>query len=156
MKEENPRKDGWKEIKFSVPVHARMLKEARECKLSNKDYVEAAIMFFASRKLNPKSVKEGEEYKLLDAFHKGIDRIIRIIIRQEKDKVDLMLENLKGILHEQVNARVLTEVMINNLHRLSELDREELKQIIQQNSQYAMQRKKDILKVYRNTAEEKK
>lgn len=156
MKEEKPRKDGWKDIKFSEAVHARVAQEARECKLSHKDYAEAALMYFVSRKLNPQHVKEGEEYKLLDAFHKGIDRIIRIIIRQEKDKVDLMLENLKGILHEQVNARVLTEIMINNLHRLSELDREDVEELIRKNSLYAQQRKKDILKVYQRKIEKDK
>lgn len=142
--------DNRKEIKIANAVHALSAKEAKGLKISHKAYTEAALMFFVSRKLNPQNVKQGEAYKLLEAFYKGIDRVIRIIIRQEKDKINLMLQNQKGILHEQINARVLTEVLINNLHRLSDLDKEELQQMIKQNNQYALQRKKDILKVYRN------
>jgi hypothetical protein len=150
-----PEKNNRKEIKVSEGVHGLSTKEAKAFRLSLKAYTEAALMFFISRKLNPLGIKEGEEYKILDTFHKGIDRIIRIIIRQEKDMIVPILENMKGTLHEQVNARVLTEVVINNLHRLSDLDREGLQQIIRENSEYAQKRKQDIMKVYHQKIDKK-
>ena len=133
-----------KEIKISAAVHEKMSREAGEYHLSHKAYAEAAILYFVSRKLNPRAIKEGEAYRILEGFHKGIERVIRILIRQERDKLDLMLESLKGVLHEQINARILAEVLINNVHQLSDLDREELEQLIKKNAQYIQQRKQLI------------
>jgi hypothetical protein len=67
-----------------------------------------------------------------------------------------LLESLKGMLHEQINARVLAEILLNNLHQLSHLSREEVQQLVQQNGQYALQRKQDILKVYKQVKQESK
>ena len=134
-----------KEIKISTSVHEKMSREAGEYHLSHKAYVEAAILFFVSRKLNPRAIKEGEVYRILDGFNKGIERIIKILIRQERDKIDLVLESLKGVLHEQINARILAEVLINNLHQLSDLDREELEQVVKKNSAYIRQRREAIV-----------
>ena len=137
-----------KEIKISAAVHEKMSREAGEYHLSHKAYVEASILYFVSRKLNPAAIREGEVYKILEGFHKGIERVIKILIRQERDKTDLILESLKGVLHEQINARILAEVLIQNVHQLSDLDREELEQLIKKNALYMQQRKQAIERTY--------
>ena len=137
-----------KEVKISAAVHEKMSRESGEYHLSHKAYAEAAILYFVSRKLNPRAVKEGESYQILEGFHKGIERVIKILIRQERDKLDLMLESLKGVLHEQINARILAEVLIHNVHQLSDLDREELELLIKKNALYIQQRKQAIEAAY--------
>lgn len=138
-----------KEIKISASVHELLTREAGECALSNKEYTEAAIRYFASRRLNPVTVKEGMIYGLHNALEKGVERIINMLARQEQEKMTLVLVSLKDVLHEQINARILIEVLINNLHQLSDLSREELEKMVVKNGQYARQRKQDILRVYK-------
>ena len=149
-------KSNRKEIKIATSVHELLVREAGEYFLSHKEYTEAAIRYFASRKLNPTTIKDGTAYGLHAALDKGFQGIIAMLVRQEQEKGDVMLESLKGILHEQINARVLTEVLLNNLHQLSNLSSEKVQQLIQQNSQYARQRKQDILKVYKQEQGEAK
>lgn len=143
-----------KEIKIAASVHELLTREAGEYFLSHKEYTEAAIHYFASRKLNPKTIKDGTAYGLHAALDKGFEEVMAMLVRQEQEKGEVMLESLKGILHEQINARVLTEVLLNNLHQLSNLGREEVQQLIEKNGQYARQRKQDILKVYRQEKQE--
>ncbi len=49
-----------KDITISKVVHERLEKEAQELHMSHKVYTEMAILFFASRKLDPRSFKEGD------------------------------------------------------------------------------------------------
>jgi hypothetical protein len=143
-----------KEIKIAATVHELLTREAGEYFLSHKEYTEAAIRYFASRKLNPKTIKDGTAYGLHAALDKGFEEVIALLVRQEKEKGEVMLESLRGVLHEQINARVLTEVLLNNLHQLSRLGGEELQQLIEKNRQYIRQRKQDILKVYKQEKQE--
>lgn len=145
-----------KEIKIAASVHELLTREAGEYFLSHKEYTEAAIRYFASRKLNPKTIKDGTAYGLHAALDKGFEQVMAFLLRQEQEKGEVMLESLKGILHEQINARVLTEILLNNLHQLSRLSREEVQQLVQQNGEYARQRKQDILKVYKKEKQEPK
>jgi hypothetical protein len=138
-----------KEIKIGAAVHELLMREAGEFQLSHREYAEAVIRYFASRRLNPKTIREGMAWGLQDALDKGITRILTMLTRQEQESGELMLTGLKEILHEQINTRILTEVLLNNLHQLSELNREELQQMVQKNSQYALQRKQEILKAYK-------
>lgn len=144
-------KSSRKEIKISASAHEQLTREAGEYSLSHKEYAEAVIHYFASRRLNPLSVKEGLAWGLHDALDKGIERIMELLSRQEEEKLGLMLVSLKEILHEQINARILQEILLNNLHQLSELSREELQELVRKNGIYAQQRKHEILKTYKQS-----
>ncbi|WP_224995071.1 hypothetical protein [Cesiribacter sp. SM1] len=143
-----------KEIKIGAAVHELLMREAGEFQLSHREYTEAVIRYFASRRLNPKTVREGLAWGLHDAFDKGITKILDMLNRQEQESMALMVASLKEILHEQINTRILIEVLLNNLHQLSEMNREELQQMVQKNSQYALQRKQEILKAYNHEKEQ--
>ncbi|WP_152425212.1 hypothetical protein [Nafulsella turpanensis] len=147
-------KNNRKEIKISSSVHALLSQEAAGCLLSHKDYVEAAIRYFAGRKLNPQMVKEGMAYELRAALQDGLERIMDQQLCQEQ--MELILKGLQQVLHEQVNIRVMTELLINNLHRLSERDRKELSELVEWNKDFALKRKQDILKLYQQKDQEPK
>ena len=135
-----------KEIKISSTVHELLIREAGACALSHKSYVEAAIQYFASRKLNPQMVKDGMAYELRSAFQDGLEQILDQQVRQEQ--LEMVLQGLRQVLHEQVNSRVMTELLMNNLHKLSDCDQQELRQLVDWNRQFALKRKEDILKGY--------
>lgn len=134
-----------KEIKISTSVHELLSREAGEYGLSHKEYVEAVIRYFASRRLNPKSLKDGLTWALQNAFEKGVDRILDRLARQEEEKLELMLLSLKEVIQEQINGRILTEILLNNLHQLSDRSREELQELVHRNGRYARERKQNIL-----------
>lgn len=145
-------KNNRKEIKISSTVHALLSQEAAGCLLSHKDYVEAAIRYFAGRKLNPQMVKDGMAYELRAALQEGLERVMEQQARHEQ--LELMLKGVQQVLHEQVNIRVMAELLINNLHKLSERDRKELRELAEWNKEFALKRKQDILKRYQQEEQE--
>ncbi|EMR02300.1 hypothetical protein [Cesiribacter andamanensis] len=138
-----------KEIKIAASIHDMLVREAGVWGLTLREYTEAVIQYFASRRLNPKTVQEGLAWGLHEALDKGIERIMGMLGQQDEEKLGALLVSLREILHEQINARILLEILLNNLHQLSRLDQEELQQLVRKNSQFARQRKASILKVYK-------
>src|SRR5689334_17251818 len=107
-----------KDVTLSVVVHQRLSREAKDFSISHKEYAEAAILFFASRKLDPRAFKEGDTSRVLKHLDKGIDRVLSYIVSQEK-KV------LHNLFSELINTRIVCEILLSNLHKLSDLPPEE-------------------------------
>jgi hypothetical protein len=132
-----------KDITIAPFIHQRLHREARELSISKKEYAEAALQFFLSRKLDPRSIKEGDTSKIVTHFSKGIDRVLAYLVTQERHVLQPMLQEL-------VNTRLACEVLLSNLHKLSDLSPEEEEKLRSYNNEYVKQRRDLILRQYRN------
>jgi hypothetical protein len=130
-----------KDITISKVVHERLEKEAKELSISHKEYTEMAILFFASRKLDPRAFKEGDTSKVLKHIDKAIDRVLSYIVTQEQ-KV------LNQLFWEVVNTRIVCEILLSNLHKLSDLSAEEAEKLNAYNNTYIKGRKESIRQYY--------
>jgi hypothetical protein len=140
-KEEPKATDKRANLKISPAVHHLLVKAAKDLHMPVKAYTEAAIAFFASRKLDPTGFKEGDTARVLTHLDKGINRVLSYIVTQEKH----LLHNLFS---ELINTRIVCEILLSNLHKLSEMTEEDEKKIREYNQQYLKQRKESILQHY--------
>jgi hypothetical protein len=130
-----------KDITISQDVHNRLEKEAKDLCISHKEYTEMAILFFASRKLDPRAFKEGDTARVLKHLDKGIDRVLSYIVTQEQ-KV------LQQLFTELVNTRIVCEILLSNLHKLSDLSAEDAEKLNAYNNAYIKSRKESIRQYY--------
>jgi hypothetical protein len=130
-----------KDITISKVVHERLEKEAKGLGISHKEYTERAILFFASRKLDPRAYREGDTSRVLRHVDKGIDRVLSYIVTQEQ-KV------LQQLFWEIVNTRIVCEILLSNLHKLSDLSDEEEEKLNAYNNSYIKGRKENIRQYY--------
>ncbi|MBD0258281.1 MAG: hypothetical protein ICV83_21415 [Cytophagales bacterium] len=133
--------DKGENLRLSTEVKKRIQQEAKELGMSAKAYTEHAVLFFASRKLNPRDVKEGDTSKLLTHFAKGIDRVLGYLVTQERNILHQMFTEL-------VNTRIVCEILLANLQKLSDLTPEEEQKLQAYNNQYLKQRKESIMSHY--------
>lgn len=176
-------------IEVSTGLHAHVLGEADSFDLKLKEYSEAALSFFATRKLNPTKYQAGKEFdivhymekaaealgnqqrqfivglgqreasvekmiegrerelvsvieqrekELVKRFDKAVDRIFSYMVTQEKTV-------LKELGVELVKNRIYSEIILRNLHKLSDISEDELKQLRAENSSYFKDRVDKIL-----------
>ncbi|MEN7551841.1 BfmA/BtgA family mobilization protein [Rapidithrix thailandica] len=118
-----------RQIRIERAVYTQAQQEAKTYQLSLKAYTQAALRFFASRKLNPIAYRPGMEYELSRDLNKAVDRLFGFLITQEKSV-------LKPLLTETVRSRILLELTIDNLHRVSEVDPNTLQKLKRENEQY--------------------
>lgn len=128
-------------VRISEKVYTQLHEISKENKLSMKDYTESSIQFFSSRNLNPKKFELGKEYDITREVRKSVDRVLGFIITQEKGI-------LKNILNELVRGRLLSEILINNLHNLSDLKKGELEALQNQNKIYLSEKMKVMMEDY--------
>jgi hypothetical protein len=138
-----------KDITISPAVHERLEKEAKDLHISRKEYTQMAILFFASRKLDPRSFKEGDTARVIRHLDKGVDRVLSYIVTQEQ-KV------LQNLFSELVNTRIVCEILLSNLHKLSDLPPEEAEKLNTYNNAYIKSRKENIRQYYEKQSYEKK
>ena len=125
-----------KKVNISHEHHHRLSKEARRLKLSNKEYVEAAVQFFSDRQLNPQTYQPEATKKMLQ---EAIDRLFSYLVHQEKHL-------LQTLLQEAAKARILSEVSANHLLTLrAKDDPSTFDRLQQQDQQYLVQRLRQII-----------
>jgi hypothetical protein len=138
-----------KDITIGPAVHGRLVKEAKYLGMTHKEYSEAAILFFASRKLDPCTFKEGDTARIVKHIDKGIDRVLSYIVTQEQ-------QVLQNLFSELVNTRIVCEILLSNLHKLSDLSAEEAEKLNAYNNAYIKSRKESIRQYYEKQTYEKK
>jgi hypothetical protein len=141
MNEEPKKSDDRVNLKISLAVHHLLAKAASDLDMPVKAYTEAAICFFATRKLDPTGFKEGDTAKVITHLDKGINRVLSYIVSQEKHL-------LYNFFSELINTRIVCEILLANLHKLSDMSEEDEKKIREYNQQYLNQRKESILQHY--------
>ncbi len=144
----NQKKYSSKAIKISKAIHDRLGAEADRLGVSHKAFSEAALMYFVNRQQNPLAMKDGMVYEILQFIDRGFDRLIRIIMRLEKEKIDLQLRYEKYILQEQINTRILAELNLNTLISQGKINAKQLEIIREDNNAYARNRKEEIMEIY--------
>lgn len=144
----NQEKQPSKAIKISEAIHHRFGAEADRFGLTHKAYAEAALRYFLKRKINPSAMPQGMMYQIHQCIDNGFDRLIRIIIRQEKEKTDLLLRYAKCILQEQINTRILGELNLNTAVKHCGHSPNQLEVIREKNNAYARKRKAEITEIY--------
>lgn len=128
-------------VKISPQVHQLVAKAARDLGMPVKTYTEAALCFFATRKLDPTGFKEGDTARVLTHLEKGINRVLSYMVTQEKHL-------LHQLFLELINTRIVCEILLSNLHKLSDLSAEEESKLREYNQQYLSRRKASILQQY--------
>lgn len=128
-------------VKISSQVHHLVVKAASDLGMPVKTYTEAALRFFATRKLDPTGFKEGDTARVLTHLEKGINRVLSYMVTQEKHL-------LHQLFLELINTRIVCEILLSNLHQLSDLSAEEESKLREYNQQYLSGRKASILQQY--------
>jgi ABC-type transporter MlaC component len=128
-------------VKISPQVHHLVVKAARDLEMPVRTYTEAALCFFATRKLDPTGFKEGNTARVLTHLEKGINRVLSYMVTQEKHL-------LHQLFLELINTRIVCEILLSNLHKLSDLSAEEESKLREYNQQYLSHRKASILQQY--------
>jgi hypothetical protein len=72
---------------------------------------------------------------------KGIDRVLSYIVTQEQGV-------LQHLFSELVNTRIVCEILLSNLHKLSDLSAEEAEKLNAYNNAYIKGRKESIRRYY--------
>src|SRR5687767_1305226 len=93
-------KDNRANLKISMTLHHLLLKASGDLNMSAKAYSEAAILFFASRKLDPSGFKEGDTYRVVKHIDKAVNRVISYMVTQEQGV-------LQHLFTELVNTRIV-------------------------------------------------
>ena len=119
-----------KKVNVSESLHEQVTQEARRLKLSRKDYLEAAVAFFMTRHLDPRTYQPETSKQVIQ---QAVDRVLSYLVFQEK--------NLLQALHaESTKARILSELSVNHLLTLIAEDETVLRQLQQQDQQYLAER----------------
>jgi hypothetical protein len=82
--------------------------EANRLDMKIKDYVQNALVFFVTRKINPATYDPGKEFDLVQIMKQSSDKMLNKIAEQE-DNV------LMKITEEMIRTRLLQEAQINIL-----------------------------------------
>jgi hypothetical protein len=127
-----------KKINVSAAFHQRLDEEARRLKISYKDYLEAAGMFFLARRIDPRNYRAGQEQDLVAFLSEAIERIIALLVHQEQ-------HILHDIHEESAKSRILSELSVSHLLRLLSQDEAQLKQLQHQDQQYLSDRLSKVL-----------
>ena len=125
-----------KKINVSLAVHQQIDQEAKRLKLSYKDYLEAASIFFLSRHLDPRTYQPETSKQMMQQV---VDRIFSYLVHQEKHL-------LSDLLTETRKARILGELSVNHLLTLLTEDEASFRQLQQQDQQYLLERLQSALK----------
>lgn len=141
MKEDSKVQDERINLKISPDVHQLLVKSAKDLRMPVKTYTEAALSFFATRKLDPTGFREGDTAKVITHLDKGINRVLSYIVSQERHL-------LHNFFSELINTRIVCEILLSNLHKLSDMSEEDEKKIREYNQHYLKQRKESILQHY--------
>ena len=131
-----------KKINISLTVHASISQEAERLQMSHKDYVEAAVDFFASHRIDPRAYAPNQVQDVAMIVQQAVDRIFSYLVFQEKHL-------LQNVLEEVVKGRVLNEIAVNNALLLSEVSDEEFAQLQKQNDQYFAEKVAAALQMHR-------
>ena len=124
-------------VDVSEAVAEKIKVHAKAAKMTNKEFVEKACMYFISRNLNPGSIKEGETLAILNHVTKEINRSIGFQIRQEKT---LLFNLLKDVSFLELRFQILE----NNLFEMFNTTEADFKRISGSNRQYYFEKKKAI------------
>jgi hypothetical protein len=127
-----------KKINVSFAFHKRLDEEARRLGISYKDYLEAAGMFFLSRRLDPRNYRAGQEQDLAQLLMEALERITALLAHQEKHMLSAMYQ-------ESAKGRILSELSVSHLLRLLSQNEAQLKQLQQQDQQYLTERLSKVL-----------
>lgn len=127
-----------KKINVSGAFHQRLDEEARRLKISYKDYLEAAGMFFLARRIDPRNYRAGQEQDLAELITEAVGQIAHLLIHQEQHM-------LRSIHEESAKARILSELSVSHLLRLLSKDEAQLQQLQQQDQQYLAERLSNVL-----------
>ena len=103
--------------------------------MSRKDYLEATVLFFYERQLDPRSYRPEATKQMLQ---QAIDRVFSYLVAQEKYL-------LKDLLTEAAKARILSEISVNHLLTLVAEDESVLHQLRQQDQQYLAERLRRVI-----------
>ena len=124
-------------VRLNRHIYELSRREAEELDLTHKDYAEAAVQFFATRKLNPKNYQAGMAFDLAQRIDQGVDRLFRFLKTQERFYLDTLAE-------EVARNGILAELVLENMHKLSELSKEEYATLQAQNRAYYAARMNEI------------
>ena len=120
----------YKKVNVSPAVHQRIEQEAKRLKLSHRQYLEAAAIFFLDRQIDPRTYQPETTKQVVQQV---VDRIFSYLVHQEKHL-------LKDLLTEVTKARILSELSVNHLLTLVAEDEVTFQQLQQQDQQYLAER----------------
>lgn len=120
----------YKKVNVSPAVHQCIEQEAKRLKLSHRQYLEAAAMFFLDRRIDPRTYQPETAKQVVQQV---VDRIFSYLVHQEKHL-------LKDLLTEVTKARILSELSVNHLLTLVAEDEVAFQQLQQQDQQYLAER----------------
>jgi hypothetical protein len=120
----------YKKVNVSPAVHQCIEQEAKRLKLSHRQYLEAAAMFFLDRRIDPRTYQPETAKQVVQQV---VDRIFSYLVHQEKHL-------LKDLLTEVTKARILSELSVNHLLTLVAEDEVTFQQLQQQDQQYLTER----------------
>lgn len=99
-----------KQLKIDAQVDLELQQASRHCSLSKKNFAEEAILFFASRQLNPKGYQPGSEFDQLQLIQRNTERIIGFVQQQEQESLTVLLSE---ILRSQVAMQALINLVVD-------------------------------------------
>lgn len=124
-----------KKVNVSSDIHRQINQEAGRLKLSHKDYLEAAVMFFLNRQIDPRTYQPETSKQVIQQV---VDRLFSYLVHQEKHL-------LKDLLTEATKARILGELSVNHLLTLITEDEAAFQRLQQQDQQYLTERLRQVI-----------
>lgn len=113
-------------VKLSASTHAVAAKEALRWKLSIQDYTDAAVRYFATRKLNPQATVAREGELIMGQVHQVGERVFRYLKEQERGiHAEVLSELVRTRVTQERTLQMLTAV-VGRLNNWSPSDIHEL------------------------------
>ncbi len=130
-----------KKINVSDAFHEKISGEANRLKMSKKEYLETATEFFIARKIDPRQYVPGQNNELMLSLLETVNTILDFL---ESEKKSI----LNAVFHETLKSRILTEIAINNLLSLSDLNEGEFSKLREGNDEYFSDKLQKVLEYY--------
>jgi mRNA-degrading endonuclease RelE of RelBE toxin-antitoxin system len=127
-----------KKINVSYAFHKRLEEEARRLDISYKEYLEAAGMFFLSRRIDPCQYQDGQQQDLAQMLTEAVERITSLFVYQEE-------RMLRAVHEESAKARILGELAVSHLLRLLSQNEAQLQKLQAQDQQYLAERLRKVM-----------
>ncbi len=100
-------------ISVSKTLHKKIGEEADKLKMHRKDYVQSALVFFTSRKINPTTYNPGKEFDLIQLVKQSTEQILNKKESGNRASSDQFIEEIiRGRLLQEVQLNILIEKLI--------------------------------------------
>ena len=100
-------------VSVSKTLHEKVGAEVDRLNMSRKEYVQGALVFFTTRKINPVTYDPGKEFDLVQTVKKSTEKVLAKLEQRENNiPKELVEEVVRGRLLQEAQLNLLIEKLI--------------------------------------------